>query len=235
MMGLAKNHLFTLPFAPPGGKSGLNILKSSGGLHMHCPKCGTVLPDEAAFCPNCGAPSNSAGAANASPPPETKTTTSKKGWLIGAGIMLLLIVAATQCEPEKTDGSSVEAGAVQTPPLEVTATELFNAYQTNEASTQSYFGKRPLLISGTVDKVTLDFSDDPVVGLVSPNQFMSVQAALADDAHGEAGNYNPGDKVKLLCEDVSEVAGTPMLKGCRTPPKGLKGVPVEWTDEKKAK
>jgi hypothetical protein len=81
-----------------------------------------------------------------------------------------------------------------------------------------------------VDKVTPDFSDDPVVLLRTPNQFMSAQAALADDAKGEAGNSGPGDKVQLLCEDVREVMATPMLRDCRRAPAGTKSQPIKWAD-----
>jgi hypothetical protein len=127
--------------------------------------------------------------------------------------------------------ASSDASAESTAPLPiaVSATELFRAYENNEASAQGYFGKRQLLVSGTVDKVTLDFMDDPIVGLRTPNEFMSAQAALAESAKDEAGKFSPGDKVKLLCEDVSEVAGTPMLKDCRTAPKGTKSEPVQWS------
>jgi hypothetical protein len=169
------------------------------------------------------------------------------GKAIGIGCLgilgLLVVLAAIGSQVEPTDNavdsaspdnlaSESEAATEISAelPVSVTATELFNAYQNNEASAQGYFGDRKLLVSGTVDKVTLDFMDDPVVGLRTPNQFMSAQAALAEDAEGEAGNFNPGDRVTLLCENVSEVAATPMLKDCRTAPAGMKGQPVQWAD-----
>lgn len=163
------------------------------------------------------------------------------GCLSLLGIFVLLAALGSGIEPtdnsmESADSevtTSVDEQEATTPaelPIEVTATELFQAYEYNEASAQNYFGGRKLLVSGTVDKVTLDLMDDPVVGLRTPNQFMSAQAALADDAVGEAGNFGPGDKVKLLCEDVSEVIGTPMLKDCRTAPAGMKGQAVQWAD-----
>lgn len=161
------------------------------------------------------------------------------------GLFALFVVLAeigSQVEPtaNAVDSASTEnlasdgetdAGTQAELPVAVTATELFNAYQNNEASAQGYFGNRKLLVSGTVDKVSLDFMDDPVVGLRTPNQFMSAQAALAEDAESEASNFNPGDKVRLICENVSEVAATPMLKECRTAPLGTKGQPVQWSDK----
>lgn len=157
------------------------------------------------------------------------------------GIFVLLAAIGSEVEPtdnstattepeSATETASQEAAAPAELPLEVTATELFQAYEYNEASAQSYFGGRMLLVSGTVDKVTLDLMDDPVIGLRTSNQFMSAQAALAENARDEARNYGPGDQVRLLCEDVSEVIGTPMLKNCRTAPPALKGQAVQWAD-----
>jgi hypothetical protein len=215
---------------------------SGGILYMHCTKCGSVVPDGAAFCPNCGnATAPVQASAPGSPfarnaePEEPKNKKSKLlGCLgIGVGAVVLLAILGSLAPESASDGNTTAAsGTAETAgelPLAVTAAQLFNAYANNEATAQGYFGDRLLLVSGTVDKVTLDFSDDPVVGLKTPNQFMDAQAALAEDAHDEAGNFNPGDKAELLCEGVSEIAGTPMLKNCRTAPPGQKSKPVEWS------
>jgi hypothetical protein len=209
---------------------------------MHCVKCGTAVPEGAAFCPNCGAATSTSAPPRraAEPEPEQKNKKLVGCLLIGLGIIVLLIIIGSFAPDAKdsagngTTPATAVGGEDATPaelPIAVTATELFNAYDNNEASAQSYFGGHKLLVSGTVDKVTLDFADDPVVGLRTPNQFMTAQAALADDAKDEAGNFNPGNKVKLLCEDVSEVVGTPMLKDCRAAPAGMKGQPVQWSDK----
>ena len=176
--------------------------------------------------------------------PAKKKSNKALGCLvIGAVILLILYFIGSNAEPTDQNQSANATGtpasatsessaATETAelPLAVTASELFNAYEGNEASAQSYFGDRPLLVSGTVKKVSLDFSDDPVVELETPNQFMSASANLADDAHDQAGNFSRGDKVKLLCEDVSEVMAIPQLKNCRTAPQGQKSQPVVWKE-----
>jgi hypothetical protein len=152
---------------------------------------------------------------------------------ISAGVVVLLAIIGSFGSPNSSGNSSAQTAASEEPaelPIAVTATQLFNAYQNNEATAQGYFGDRKLLVSGTVDKVTLDFTDNAIVLLRTPNQFMSAQAALADDAQNEAGNYNPGDKAQMLCDGVSEVVATPMLKDCRTAPAGTKSQPVQWSD-----
>ncbi|HEX8262480.1 MAG TPA: zinc-ribbon domain-containing protein [Allosphingosinicella sp.] len=209
---------------------------------MHCVKCGTAIPEGAAFCPKCGASVDggaaAAGTAAPAQPAQPRKKSNKTLGCIAAavGILVLLFVIGSFL-PDKPAGSEAPGaagkdGAPAELPLAVSAAELFQAFQGNEASAQSYFGKRKLLVSGTVEKVMLDFMDDPVVLLRTPNRFMSAQAALADDAKGEAGNLGPGDKVEMLCEDVREVMGTPMLKDCRTAPPGTKSQKVKWADKK---
>lgn len=79
----------------------------------------------------------------------------------------------------------INAGAVATrdrvnDALQVTATELFNAYDSNEAAAQQRYGDRDLLVSGTVKSIDLDFMDKPNVLLETPNQFMSANASLTE-------------------------------------------------------
>lgn len=210
---------------------------------MHCTKCGTNVPDEAAFCPGCGAAvtqpqSSTLSVTPASPPPGTLTKKSNKlvGCIVFVVVIFVLLALIGQCAQKvagpagtatasSSGGGTPETGQV---PLAVTAQELFNSYQANEASAQGYFGGRPLLVSGTVKKVSLDFMNNPIVELETPNEFMPAHAALADDAKGDASNFSPGDNVKLLCEDVSEIISTPMLKNCRIAPTGLVGEAINW-------
>ena len=218
---------------------------------MHCVKCGSAIPEGGAFCPKCGtASTQSVDLKNDSISPAQPETKPKnrmgcgKIILIGFGVFVLLGVigsllpksaptsstmkgssASEATGTDAKDGSKVDEEPL---PIAVTARELFGAYAANEASAQSYFGSQKLLVTGVVDKVALDFLDNPEVLLKTPNQFMSAHAALAKDAQSVAGDYSPGDTVKLLCEGVSEVASIPMLKDCRPASKDQKGQPVQW-------
>ena len=96
----------------------------------------------------------------------------------------------------------------------VTATDLFNSYDANEAAAQQAYGGRSLLVTGTVASIDLDLFDEPIVLLRTPNEFMSAQASLTEEAQAQATGLRKGQAIELLCRDVSEVAGTPMLKDC---------------------
>lgn len=225
---------------------------------MHCVHCGASVPEGASFCPNCGkSPNNSSPSTFTSgPPPAEPPSPKKKGKVLGClgigfGVLVLLIIIGAIADPKKGGTSSNGAaqnasGSTADPktggasdagetavaeadlPLAVKASELFNAYQNNEASAQRYFGGRKLFVTGKVEKVSLDFMDKAVVELRTPNQFMNVQASLASDAQDAGSDYNPGQTATLLCEDVSEVASIPMLKDCRPAAANTKTQAIEW-------
>ena len=83
---------------------------------------------------------------------------ASKGCLVIVAVIigLFVLVAIFGCD---TTSSPATKAVSATPPQAVTATELFNADQNNEAAAQSAYGDRPLLVSGVVDGVDLDISD----------------------------------------------------------------------------
>lgn len=96
----------------------------------------------------------------------------------------------------------------------LTAQQLFNAYQNNEVAAQQALSGRSILISGTIDDITLDFMDEPVVSLATSNQFMSVQLDFDEEDASMVSQLSSGQAFTALCDEVSEVAGTPMLDDC---------------------
>jgi len=110
-------------------------------------------------------------------------------------------------EQAKTDARRANA-------MKVTASELFAAYQANEMAAQKAFEGEVLEVSGTIDGVDLDFNDDPIVKLRTQNQFMPVSVYLTDATKEQAASYSKGQKVTLLCQDISEVLSMPQLKEC---------------------
>lgn len=139
---------------------------------------------------------------------------------IGCGVIvgiliLIIIIGLAAGDPKAGGGESVKKAADPAkPPVEVTARELFAAYEANEAAAQQTYGDQPLLVSGTISAIELDALDDPVVRLATSNQFMSATANLTEESQKQASSLAKGAKIKLLCSDVSEVVGMPQLKDC---------------------
>lgn len=134
---------------------------------------------------------------------------------LGLIVLIMVIGAIAGGSGAGNDTSVVTAEQpAAAPPTKVTATELFRAYEANEAAAQKAYGGQRLLVSGTVAGVDLDFSDEPVVQLRTPNEFMSAQAKLTDASKSKAGGLAKGQAVTLECASVSEVMGIPMLEDC---------------------
>lgn len=96
----------------------------------------------------------------------------------------------------------------------LTANQLWAAFSENEVATQAALKGRSVLITGTIDGVTLDFMDEPVVTLATGNQFQSVQVDFDEGDVAAVSALRKGQELTALCGEVSEVAGTPMLDDC---------------------
>lgn len=155
---------------------------------------------------------------NASDPVPVK---AKKGCAFWALIVVTLIVGLAVIgalfgpTKEQIAAQKVQKTAeVAESATDVTADELWAAYDQNEASAQQAYGNRPLRITGTIDGVQLGISDEPFITLKTGNMFQSVQLHLADPSDPTIAALRKGNKVTAVCTGISEVVGTPILKDC---------------------
>ncbi|WP_267382590.1 MULTISPECIES: SHOCT domain-containing protein [unclassified Sphingomonas] len=137
-----------------------------------------------------------------------------KGCLVLLGILIVLGVIGAIIGGGSHGGTAAKETAAAEAPIAVTATELFNAYQANEAAAQERYGKHPLLVSGKIASIDLDIVDNPVVQLRTPNEFMSASARLGDNSKAKASSLSKGQSIQLLCASVSEVISVPQLSDC---------------------
>lgn len=104
------------------------------------------------------------------------------------------------------------AGAVQ-----VTSTDLFQAYEGNEVSADDRYKGKKLLVTGTVasiDKGGLT-GEAIMVKLATPNQFLAVTASMEDEEKPKAMKLAKGDAVKVLCTGgAMKVVGFIQLGEC---------------------
>lgn len=149
-------------------------------------------------------------------PAPIKRSPMKMGCLVIVAILVVLMVIGLVASGKETKGSdgNAAAAAPAVAPTDVTAVELFRAYEANEAAAQERYGNRPLRVTGMVSGVDLDLTDNPVVKLATPNEFMSASANLADVSKPKASGLVKGQKIVLLCSGVSEVISIPQLADC---------------------
>ena len=100
--------------------------------------------------------------------------------------------------------------------MEVTSEEILKAYKTNEIAANKKFKDQNLLVSGSIDSIDADFSDDPVIVFkqLTNTNFLKPRASLTKDEQDKAAELAKGQNIKLLCSKISEVAGMPTLSEC---------------------
>lgn len=159
--------------------------------------------------------------------PATAAPAKKRGCvfygLVGLGVIFGLSVLGSLLNPQPapttsagSGGDQASAPAAEPSPAaqEVTAADLAQAYSDNEVAAQQRFGDRPLVVTGTIEAVELDIMDEPVVRLRTGQDFRFVSASFEDDQAQATAALSKGQQVRLLCDDVSEVASTPLLDDC---------------------
>lgn len=119
-----------------------------------------------------------------------------------------------QLETEASQKEEAAAVAKRESATKVTAAELFAAYQSNEARAQRDYGGKLLEVSATIDSIALGIGDEPYLTLKTANEFMSAHADLTKAGQTKSADLSKGEKVTLLCKDIGEIAGIPMLKDC---------------------
>lgn len=181
-----------------------------------CPKCAESVKSAAAVCKHCG--HDFAEPANATVEVASKKSISKsKGCLIILGAIVALgvigsIAGGGGSNTEPAGAGPAEADA--TPALKVTAQQLEASYEANEVSAQQQYGGKRLEVSGIIKSIDLDFQDQPFVVLEGQNMFTGAQMKLTEESQKKASSLSKGQQITAICEDISEVVGTPMLKDC---------------------
>lgn len=141
------------------------------------------------------------------------------------GFFGLLYIYA-QFGNDETHGQEQQSAATETaqpsqasnnePPLELTSEEVLVAYKANEIAANKKFKGHKLLVSGKIDSINADIADKAAIVFKTKDQydFMKPIASLADSEQDKAAQLSKGQNIKVLCTDVTEMAGTPMLNGC---------------------
>lgn len=116
-----------------------------------------------------------------------------------------------RAEAANTASSEQAQAAPAGDAIKVTARDMFKAYEANEIAADSQYKGKPIEISGTVESISSDFMDQPVVQLAA-GEFQAVNAqGLSKDV---AGALAKGNQVTLLCTGAGEVVGSPILDKC---------------------
>lgn len=130
---------------------------------------------------------------------------------IGCTLVFMMVSGIGLSWWDKRRGQAEEAVV----PVPVTAEALHAAYAANEARGQRDYGDRWLAVSGVVDAIELDMTNDPEVALRAGDAGEQVRASMSEADAAAAANLNAGDMVTLTCRDAGEVIGNVFVHECR--------------------
>lgn len=126
----------------------------------------------------------------------------------------LYVLGSVGSESPSASGDAAPAPALAAPPLAVTAVDLFKAFEANEVAAQAEYGNRVLAVTGTINEIALDITDDPVLRLRAGSDYDYVTANFTKDDSLVIGRLSKGQKVTVTCSKLREVLGTPVMQEC---------------------
>jgi hypothetical protein len=119
---------------------------------------------------------------------------------------------ATQSQVEAPASESASGLDLKPVPMEVSASDLFAAYEANEVAADNQYKGKQLAVSGTVAGINKDFTDEVYVEIGTANEFMSIHARDIDPA--VAAGLQKGTKITVVCEGAGLMMGSPILNEC---------------------
>ena len=127
-------------------------------------------------------------------------------------------VSVENSDSKQTSVSNKNSNKKQMEPeLNISATELINAYKENEVKADKMYKGKIVEVSGIVDGIDSGISDDAIVRLSDGDEFSfdDVICYIDNDNQNKACELNKGQNVTIIGKADGEIAGTPCIKDCK--------------------
>lgn len=121
------------------------------------------------------------------------------------------------------DAPSDQAAKPAGPPVVVSAADLSQAFQENEAKAKMTYDGKTLQVTGTVKDITLDLMDKPVIALRGKGEQygsgISSDGKMTDVSvsglpNEVAAEIKKGAEMTFICSTVGEVMGSAQVSDC---------------------
>lgn len=187
-----------------------------------CRKCGNVIEENAEFCYKCGTATKGRNKKQT-----TKKPVYKKWWfwVIIAFAALIIIGNTEESETDSGDGgqSSVSTTADQPEEtteapeeiIEISAQDLFAAYDQNEIAADAKYKGKKLKITGTVNNIGRDILDDVYITMDTGEYLWDVQCYFTDAEQIDAvASLKSGDTITIIGECSGLSITSVVVKNC---------------------
>ena len=103
------------------------------------------------------------------------------------------------------------------PELNISATELINAYNENEVKADKMYKGKIVEVNGIVDGIDSDIDDKAVVRLSDGDEFSiyTVSCYIDDENQDKACELKKGENVTIIGKADGEIIGEPVIKDCK--------------------
>ncbi len=99
--------------------------------------------------------------------------------------------------------------------LRVTADRLCADYESNEVKADAKYKDSKLEITGKVDSISSDFSDNAVVNLKCGGEYSFTSVSCSFSNNSEAAELSKGDNITVIGVSTGEIIGSPTVKNCK--------------------
>ena len=127
-------------------------------------------------------------------------------------------VSVENSDSKQTSASNENSNKKQMEPeLNISATELINAYKENEIKADKMYKGKIVEVNGIVDAIDSGIDDKAIVRLSDGDEFSfdNVQCCIDDENQDKACELKKGENVIIIGKADGEIAGTPFIKDCK--------------------
>ena len=191
---------------------------------IRCPDCGSEVSDAAPACPKCGRPIAPPTPVNvtvgAAPVQKPAKKTSGCAVVFLVAIVAFVIYAASRGDTDTAVKESTSSGAASTPAADpkpvfsTTAQQLADDYERNEVAADDAMKGHIIHVSGRIQAIDKDFTDDVIVNLRTSNEFMPARMQMIDEEKPAAARLSKGQNVEVECDRMARVVGSPSGRNC---------------------
>ena len=127
-------------------------------------------------------------------------------------------VSVENSDSKQTSVSNENSNKKQMEPeLNISATELINAYKENEIKADKMYKGKIIEVNGIVDAIDSGIDDKAIVRLSDGDEFSfdNVQCCIDDENQDNACELKKGENVTIIGKADGEIAGQPCIKDCK--------------------